>query len=175
MKLKNEERIAGIKINLKTSVPYILKNIVLGFVILIYGRLIFIPFGDGIEIFRGVSVSNGVSLMMGIALSLILLSLVKHISIVSEAISVAFLAIVGSRLSTEREEQEVEFLKKVIYVFMISLVLMFSYPLLPGAVKTVASIAIYGLFLWAIVIIVSGGDIFKHRIKDLKSKIKERL
>jgi hypothetical protein len=175
MKFQNMDRIEGVKIDLKSSVPNILKNLILGIVILIYGRLVFIPFGQGIKIFNIASVSTAVSALLAGALFLILLNLVKHISIVSGALSIAIVLLVGSGLPSEMEEQEIQLLKKLIYVFIISLILIFLYPLLPGVFKSLASFLIFVLVLWVFVVVASAGDILAHGVRALKSKVKERL
>lgn len=165
------QRYSEIKDKLVSSIPRIMKNLIIAVLIWLFGILVFIPLGSGITIAYGISVERVISLIIFVALVFIFLDIVKYVLLITDSLaSFALIYFFQGNIDPLKEKEYVRGFKKFAYVLVALVAYMFLLPFLTGIFKAFAGLALVGLLIWTILIFYQIGHIFSDKIEDYAEK-----
>ncbi|ABR55517.1 conserved hypothetical protein [Methanococcus vannielii SB] len=161
------------------SVPKIIVNLVVAFVVWLLAILVFQPLGDFLGnpfIFGLVGMKALISGVVLIALVIILLKILKNILMLTDGISdMIAVKFMKDKIDEEKLKHYRSGFRGLGYVLLAIIAYMFFLPLLAGIFTALAGIVLVLLVIWAIFVVVRVGNIFSEDIEQKAAELTKKF
>lgn len=161
------------------SLPKIIVEIVIAFLIWLFAVYIFIPLAGtlGDPTFLGlIGLQPLISAIVIVALIIIFLAILKEIIDVTNAIAgYATLAFSKGEVSEEKLERYQTGFRLIGYVLLAVIAYLFFLPLIAGVIGVLAGVVLVLLVIWAIIVLFQAGRIFSVEIEQKAADFSKRV
>ncbi|WP_342677483.1 hypothetical protein [Methanofollis sp. UBA420] len=161
------------------SLPKIIVEIVIAFLIWLFAVYIFIPLAGslGDPTFLGlIGLQPLISAIVIVALIIVFLAILKEIIDVTNAVAgYATLAFSKGEVSDEKLERYQTGFRLIGYVLIAVLAYLFFLPLIAGVLGVLAGVVLVLLVIWAIIVLFQAGRIFSVEIEQKAVDFSKRV
>jgi hypothetical protein len=161
------------------SLPKIIVEIVIAFLIWLFAVYIFIPLAGslGDPTFLGlIGLQPLISAIVIVALIIVFLAILKEIIDVTDAVAgYATLAFSKGEVSDEKLERYQTGFRLIGYVLLAVLAYLFFLPLIAGVLGVLAGVILVLLVIWAIIVLFQAGRIFSVEIEQKAVDFSKRV
>jgi hypothetical protein len=161
------------------SLPKIIVEIVIAFLIWLFAIYIFIPLAGtlGDPTFLGlIGLQPLISAIVIVALIIVFLAILKEIIDVTDAVAgYATLAFSKGEVSEEKLERYQTGFRLIGYVLLAVIAYLFFLPLIAGVLGVLAGVILVLLVIWAIIVLFQAGRIFSVEIEQKAVAFSKRV
>jgi len=148
---------------IRSSGPKLLVDAVIAILVWVFGKYVFIPIASEFTLF-GIPLPQLVSLVILVALAVLIISIVRELLRIIDAVSLVLAYTIGSRPGATEEEYASyrRGLRSIFYVLVAALAFLAFKDYLNMFHPLISAVILLGLAVWAVVTLMSAGRAFSR-------------